>query len=147
MAKARQGAVDFEFRLTSAGMEAVGDEARQLNLDKAEVIRAALAEYFQRRGKTISFAPEKQGGEKRRMTEREAMERVRRHIRALGLPEPSGDFRVGQKRYDLAWPEQRAAVEVSMRKRPADSNGWAVVWIKPDMSDSRMDKALRSLPL
>lgn len=81
------------------------------------------------------------------MTEQDTVRQVLARIQQLGLPEPVSDYRLGHKTYDLAWPDQFVAVEISQRKRPADTNGWTVGHVKPTMTDNQIDKVLKALPL
>lgn len=79
------------------------------------------------------------------MTEQELTGHVLARIRQLGLPKPVQEHKVGHKTYDLAWPDRQVAVEVAQRKRPADTNGWQVGFVKPTMSDGQIDKVLKAL--
>lgn len=121
-------------------------QAARLNVDKNEVIRRALKAYFKAQGKTIEFKPD-HGGSRQRMNEEQEVQRVLGRVRALDLPEPEIEFKHRFKTHDLAWPDRHIGVEVSQRKRPADTNGWTVAWIRPGMGNAEIDQVLRGLLL
>lgn len=137
---------DIPLRVTEEGDAAITAEAVRLDQKKNDVVRLALAEYFAKRGKVIEFSP-KRGGKRTRMTEQQTFDRVVGRVQALGLPEPVAEFSLRHKTYDLAWPEQCAAVEISQQKRPVDGNDWVVGLVKPTMSDAQIDQVLKALPL
>jgi len=146
MAVPGENSRDIPLRVTKEGDAAIASEAERLKTEKNEVIRMALRDYFKNRGQVIEFSPMR-GGKRTRMTEQQTFERVIRRIQALGLPEPQVEYRLRHKTYDLAWPDQYVAVEVSQRRRPADTNDWTVGYIKPTMDDGQIDKVLKALPL
>lgn len=137
---------DFPVRVTKTGGEEIDAEAARLGIEKADVFRLALKQYFERQGKSVDFTPE-HGGKRKRMTEQQAIERVLERIRALGLPEPQVEYKLRFKTYDLAWPDRQVGIEVSQRKRPADTNDWTVGYIKPGANAAQIDEVLKKLPL
>lgn len=146
MAVPGQDSRDFPVRLTKQGGEAIDQEASRLGVEKAEVFRIALTEYFKRQGRIVEFSP-RRGGKRTKMLEYQTVERVARRVQALGLPEPAIEFSVSRKTYDLAWPDKKVAIDISRQKRPADTNNWSVWQIQPTMTDDQIDEVLRSLPL
>ena len=147
MATPGQNSRDFPVRVSKAGGDHIDTEAARLHIDKVEVFRLALTEYFARRGQQVDFSPAKKGGAQPRVPERQTIDRVRARVEELGLPPPESEYKVWQKVYDLAWPDRQVAVEVSQRKRPADRNGWRVAHIRPAMGRAEIDKVLRALLL
>lgn len=146
MAVPGQNSRDFEVRVTKRGGEAIDDEADRLGVEKAEVFRIALAEYFKRKGQDIQFKP-MHGGKRIKMVEHQTIDRVIARIQALNLPSPTVGFSVFRKTYDLAWPDKKIAVDIARHKRRADVNNWAVWQIQPSMSDKEIDEVLTSLSL
>lgn len=144
MGKPAADSRDIDLRVTKAGDDAIIAEAARLDVDKNEVVRRALADYFKARGKVIEFKPE-HGGSRQRMNEQQEVQRVLKRVQALGLPEPAVELKVRFKTYDLAWPDRQIGIEVSQRKRPADTNGWTVAWIRPGMGNAEIDQVLRGL--
>ncbi len=136
---------DYPVRVTKQGADLIDEEAKRLGIEKTEVFRMALTEYFKQRGHVIDFSPQR-GGKRTRMTEKQTFERVMNRVTALGLPEPTVEFSLRHKTYDLAWPNQQAAVEISRHKRPTDKNDWFVGSIQPTMIDDEIDTVLMSLP-
>ncbi len=137
---------DIPLRVTEEGDAAITAEAVRLNQKKNDVVRLALAEYFEKRGQTIEFAPQR-GGKRTRMTEQQTFNRVVKRVEALGLPEPQVEFQLHRKTYDLAWPAQRVAVEISQQQRRDGANDWTVGHVKPSMSNDEIDQVLKGLPL
>lgn len=146
MAVPGENSRDIPLRVTEEGDAAIEAEAIRLNVKKNDVVRMALADYFKQKGRTIEFAP-KRGGKRTRMTEQQTFERVIGRVYALGLPQPVAEYSLHRKTYDLAWPGQQVAVEISSGKRSAGANDWTVGFVKPSMDDAEIDQVLRSLPL
>lgn len=146
MAVPGENSRDIPLRITEEGNAAIEAEAVRLNVKKNDVVRMALAEYFEQKGRTIEFAPQR-GGKRTRMTEQQTFERVIGRLKALGLPEPTTEYSLHRKTYDLAWPDQRVAVEITSGKRSAGANDWTVEFVRPSMSDFEIDTVLKSLPL
>lgn len=146
MAVPGENSRDFPVRLTKQGGEAIDQEAERLKVEKTEVFRIALTEYFKSRGRVIEFSP-RRGGKRTRMTEQETFQRVMNRVQALALPEPTTEYTLWHKTYDLAWPDKQAAIEITRRKRPAAANDWIVGQVQPTMPDEQIDRVLKKLPL
>lgn len=147
MALPGKDSVDIPLRVTKEGKVAIEAEAGALGVEQVELVRVALKEYFSNRGKTIQFSPQSKGGPQIRRIEWDAVEQVLERVKALGLPEPETEYKLGHKSYDMAWPSHKVAIEVAKRKRPADSNGWTVEHISPNMPTAKIDKMLKNLGL
>lgn len=137
---------DIPLRVTEEGDAAITAEAVRLDKKKNDIVRMALREYFEKRGQVIEFSPQR-GGKRTRMTEQQAFDRVVKRVEALGLPPPQVEYQVRRKTYDLAWPEQAVAVEISQQQRRDGENDWTVGHVKPTMSDAEIDQVLKALPL
>jgi hypothetical protein len=81
------------------------------------------------------------------MVEQQAVDKVINRVKALNLPKPTIEFSLYHKTYDIAWPDKEIALDISRRKRPADTNNWQVWQIQPTMTDDQIDAVLKSLPL
>ena len=147
MASPGKNSTDIPLRVSKAGKAVIEDFASEEGIEQVEVVRRALTEYFGKRGQKVDFSPAAKGGVQTRQTEQDAVEQVLDRVKALGLPEPETEYKLSHKVYDLAWPAREVAIEVAKRKRPADSNGWSVGHIRPNMKQADIDKILNSLPI
>lgn len=115
-------------------------EGQTVNI--ADLVRESMADHFE---KDVEFFMPRKWGEREDMaTEREMVGLVLERIEALGLPTPKQDYRIRQHAYDLAWPEQKAAIEIRLKWRESEP-GWIIIHIAPGMSKAAIDHELKEL--
>jgi very-short-patch-repair endonuclease len=87
-------------------------EAIALRLVTVPQIRAVLDRYPRRRGnaRLVELARSPHAG--RRVPDSGGGERLLRHLRRSGLPEPLLDFPIGRWRADFYWPDAQLVVEL-----------------------------------
>lgn len=134
----------FPVKLSEEGRKALREASTDWDMPESEIVRLALKLLFQARGREVDFSPGQHGGKREHPTERDMIGLVMERIKALGLPTPKQDYRVRQHTYDLAWPEQKAAVEIRLKWRESEP-GWTVVHIAPGMGKAAIDRDLKDL--